>query len=56
MKHLTKEKKLSKILFIDNFLEQIDNIKESILKFVPAKYIYNYSALMLMEIQRKKAI
>ena len=44
MTHLTKEKELSKILFMDNFAEQIDSIKESILKFVPAKYIYLFGS------------
>ncbi|MDR0669620.1 MAG: nucleotidyltransferase domain-containing protein, partial [Treponema sp.] len=29
---------------MDNFVEQIDSIKESILKFVTAKYIYLFGS------------
>jgi predicted nucleotidyltransferase len=30
--------------FMDVFMDRIDNIKESILKFVPARYIYLFGS------------
>ena len=32
------------IRFMDNFAERLNNIKESILKYVPAKYIYLFGS------------